>query len=158
MHTDVKIAAQDFTEIHNTLWDMEQLSRRLTGNEADELAALVVRVRGALADAYRQDDAEFERLHTMYDEIAQASGYTHSIWSMYEVKNFSEVPWPDAARLVYRMHWGDPVEIELAAADWHALWAAADVAIHRSGDRHHIYIEDIRPTDEPGVLELCTGS
>ena len=158
MHTDVKITAQDFGEIHNTLWLMDQLSRRLGGNEADELAGLVESMRGSLKDAYRQDDAEFNRLNDMYQQIADGSGYAHSIWSMYEVKNFAEVPWPDAARLIYRNHWGEPVEVEIAAPDWHALWAAADAAIRRSGDRHHIYIENIQPTDEPGVLELSTGS
>lgn len=158
MHTDVKITSQDFTEIHNRLWDLERVADRLTGNESDEIRELVKSMRDALADAYHQDDVEFNRLHTMYDEIALVSGFRHSNWSICEVKNFAEVPWPDAVRLVYRMHWGDPVEIELAAPDWHALWAAADEAIRLSGDRHHIYIEEIRPTDEPGVLELSTGS
>jgi hypothetical protein len=38
------------------------------------------------------------------------------------------------------------------------LWVAAEAAIERSGDTHHVFIEAFIPSNVAGVLVLSTGS
>jgi hypothetical protein len=158
MNTSVTLTAEEFKNLHNAMWHAESLGRRL-GDHGDELLKLLREMRTALAGAYRQEEVALHRKMEFCDQIQEQSGFT-GVWSIYSVDDFSEVPYPQSQRLIYNSHWGkNEIEVELAAQDWHALWSAANDAILKSGDLHHIYIEEIRPShDDPTVLILHTGS
>jgi hypothetical protein len=81
---------------------------------------------------------------------------------MYEPDNLSDRhPYTDATSVIYTDHWGDQdaVRVPITGLTWAALFVAANAAIRDSGDTHHIYIENFRPSkDDAAVLVLTTGS
>lgn len=101
---------------------------------------------------------EYEAKHMSFYELKEANGFV-SMWSMYDGVNDVEEPSPYKARtMVYKNHWGEPVEATLPEGKltWLDLWKAADKCIKESGDDHHIFIEGFRQNG--GMLELVTGS
>lgn len=62
-------------------------------------------------------------------------------------------------KLVYSLHNGRrPVEVSLPASPtWRDLLKAANYLIRRSGDGHHVFVEDFRLRTDY-TLELITGS
>lgn len=153
MYTDVTINAEDFTTIHNTLWELEY--RGLDG------AAGAERIRAALQGAYAQDNSAFDRKHDHYHEVQQQLGL-NSIWSVYEVNDLSAPhPYQGAQYVIYDQHWGESGEVvkAITGLTWAALYVAADAAIRDSGDQHHCFIEGFEPVaDKPHHLRLTTGS
>lgn len=158
MNTSVTLTAEEFKDLHNAIWSMEREAQGL-GGRGQSILGLVEDMRQALAGAYDQEDQEWQRKNNHYTLIQEQSNFS-SVWSMYEISDFSQVPYPDARRLIYYNHWGpEHITVDLVAGDWHALWSAADSAIRRSGDQHHIYIEKIEPSEgDPTTLTLQTGS
>ena len=69
-------------------------------------------------------------------------------------------PFVGATKVLYKDHWGDEaVYEEINGPRWVDLYAAADAAIARSGDGHHIFIERfVADKQQPEVLRLTTGS
>lgn len=152
MNCNVTISAEDFKTIHNTLWELEyQGLNGVTG---------AARIRAALKDAYAQDNDAFDRKHTHYHAVQQMLGL-RSTWSLFNVDNLStQHPYPGAEQVAYRDHWGDEAVFEpIEGNTWADLYAAADRCIQRSGDCHHVFIEDfvVNP-QQPRQLILTTGS
>ena len=82
--------------------------------------------------------------YNLYNEYAERCGH-HAIWSIYEVTDFDAPSSITATTLVYADHWGErPVELKLPCGNktWGDLYTAADWAIMKSGDTHHVFIED----------------
>ena len=79
-----------------------------------------------------------------------------SIWSGCDIKFNTKHNLPHST-IIYSKHWGKPVEVEIAGNTWLDVYKAADECIIKSGDMHHIFIEDFRPTKD-GKMELLTGS
>jgi len=158
----VTLAAEDFRTIHNTLCDLRRITSMIDGvvNESvsTPLQTCIKNFESGLADAYRQDDAIFDRKMAHYGEFQQANGLT-AIWSMYEVDNLHE-PHPYGANLeiVYSDHWGDGAtgSYAIEGDTWGDVYRAADQAIRESGDLHHVFIEGFRVVDNK--LCLVTGS
>lgn len=89
--------------------------------------------------------------------VADAYGFA-SIWSE-EALDFAQIAFMGTWRVSYSGHWGpdDIVSASLQDPTWLDLFAAADWAIARSGDSHHIFIERFDPAPG-GFLDLITGS
>jgi len=157
----VTLAAEDFRTIHNTLCDLRNTRDRMTGVVADDLATqienIVLSFEQGLADAYRQDDAIFDRKMAHYGEFQQANGLT-AIWSMYEVEDLDDAhPYGANAEIVYSEHWGDTHKSYPVQGDtWADVYRAADQAIRESGDAHHVFVEGFRVVDNK--LCMYTGS
>lgn len=94
-----------------------------------------------------------ERLTALYRQLAEQNGF-RSIWDMYEVRNFNEIPYTGVTTVVHNSYWpnGDlhvkdvpeiAVPIE-GSGTWMDIWRAAEKAIQQSGDASHIYIEILR--------------
>jgi len=152
MNCNVTISAEDFKTIHNTLWELEyQGLNGVTGAE---------RIRAALKDAYAQDNDAFDRKNDQYRHWQQHYGLK-SIWSIYTVDNMTLChPYKGAEQVAYRDDWGDEAVFEpIEGNTWADLYAAADRCIQRSGDCHHVFIEDfvVNP-QQPRQLILTTGS
>lgn len=157
MNCDVKLTAEEFKVLHNSLWELSNIDH-------PKVAELVERIRSqALASAYEQDNRAFETKHDHYDEIRRSQGF-QSIWSIYSVDDLHDSAGVfGATRLVYKSHWGpQPVIIDIdpdRELRWIDLYELADQAIAQSGDQHHMFIESISVTKgSVGVLELQTGS
>jgi len=84
---------------------------------------------------------------------------------MYEEAGFT----PDAVgihgkglTLTYSEHWGDNGSQFISLPEnptWLQLYVAADTLIRKSGDVHHIYIEQLtQDATDPNVYHLTTGS
>ncbi len=160
----VTLHSEDFKTVHNTLCELRSVQERLTGVISNDLADRLHRVvkgfEQGLANAYEQDRSAFDRKMDHYDEVRQAQGFK-TVWSIYEIEELGQPhPFEGALQVVYKDHWGDqPVVEEINGPRWVDLYAAADAAIRRSGDDHHIFIEAFRPVaDQPHQLRLTTGS
>ena len=160
----VTLEAQDFKTVHNTLCELRSVQERLTGviNEdlCQQLHRIVQGFEQGLKNAYAQDDAAFDRKHEHYSAVAEEYGL-RSIWSIYEVEDlFQQHAYPGAREICYRDHWGGaPVYETIDGNTWVDLFRAADRCIQRSGDGHHVFIEQFYTVaDQPHQLRLTTGS
>lgn len=86
---------------------------------------------------------------------------TLAIWSMHPFDISATIPPATSHNLgpvhtiVYRDHWGDQEARESVDGNtWRDLYLAADRCIRDSGDHHHVFIEALKPGQEPGELEL----
>lgn len=105
-----------------------------------------------------EDEDDFETSYELFQSIAKENNIKHSTWSMYEVTDFSVVPFPNANKLIYSLYPArGQVEINLQPnSTWLDLWKAADKAIDESGDLDHSFIEDFE--EDGDELILVTGS
>ena len=149
MNCDVTLTADEFKQIHNTLWAMQY-----DGMSADAGAE---KIRAALKGAYEQESNDFDRKREHYEQVCQDLGLV-TVWSIYEVEDLNaRHPFKGAKTLVYRDHWGDrPVRIPINGLTWAALYVAANAAIRSSGDDHHMFIENLFQAGDE--LILSTGS
>jgi hypothetical protein len=150
MYCDVTLTRQEFSSLHNALCSLDSVDNPTVTN-------LVAQMRAALAGAYEQDNAAFDRKFVHYRSVAEELGLT-AIWSMYEVDNLSDsYPYEAVKSVTYRDHWGDqPVVVPVNGLTWAALFVAADAAIRDSGDQHHVFIEQF--VQQGDTLLLTTGS
>lgn len=106
------------------------------------------------------DEAELEEAMERNEQIGRENDIKHSVWSMYEVTDFSAVPFPHAHTLFYENYFDEAKNINVPLnpnSTWLDLWRAADKTIETSGDADHIYIEFLN-CDEDGIVELFAGS
>jgi hypothetical protein len=157
MYTDVTLKADDFSKIHNALWQLQY------GNEPNVEAQVEI-IRAALKDCYEQDMAAGQRLMDHYNQVKKDLGLD-AIWSITEVKNLSEpFTYTNVRTVTYKDHWGEteegedigPVVVSINGNTWAALYVAANAAIRDSGDAHHIFIEGFKQVGN--TLVLTTGS
>ena len=154
MNCSPTLTAEEFKELHNGLYYLECL-----GNE--KVDEIVKRMRGALKNAYEQDDQAFNTKHNHYNDVKNQLGLDNSEWSIFEVDNLSNRhPFAGADRVVYKDHWGSkPVQCSVNGSTWVALFIAANACIRDSGDEHHVFIEQFTPSkDDSRTLILSTGS
>lgn len=153
----VTLSGEDFKTVHNTLCELRDIEMRLNGVlNADMVARLHRVVKGfesGLANAYIQDNEVFDSKMDYYRQFQSENGL-RSIWSIYElpVHGFlRDHPYRGALTLSYQGH-----AVPILGQTWADLYRAADDVIRRSGDGHHIFIENfIFAGDE---LRLTTGS
>jgi len=149
MNCDVTLKAEDFKTIHNALWAIQYGKK-----EVEEQIEII---RGALKDAYAQENDDFERKNQHFSSVKQDLGL-QTIWSMYEVSDLNEQhPFEGIATVTYKDHWGDkPIVKPVNGLTYAALYVAADAAIRDSGDEHHVFIEQFKQVGS--TLLLTTGS
>lgn len=113
----------------------------------------------AMSSMYEEEERQLREADKVHDHL-RTTHQLSSLWSISEVRDFSEVPFPNATSLVYKNNWGKHVECALPNnPTWLDLWKAADTLIKLSGDSHHVFIENFIPENgNLTVLELSTGS
>lgn len=150
MNCDVTLDRQEFSRLHNALCSLDRVDN-------PTVAGLVAEMRAALAGAYEQDNAAFDRKFAHYRSVAEDLGLS-TVWSMYEVENLSDrYPYEGAKSVTYSDHWGGKtVVVPINGLTWAALFVAADAAIRDSGDQHHVFIEQF--VQKGDTLLLTTGS
>jgi hypothetical protein len=160
----VTLKGEDFRTVHNTLCELRNVEQDLCGiiNDAllGRLHAAIKGFEEGLADAYAQDNEQFESKMDYYSSFKSDNGL-RSIWSIYELPIHGflrDHPYPSDAFIVYTQHWGEgrkhyPVQ----GTTWADLYRAADLAIRESGDDHHIFIEHFE-LKNGNELHLVTGS
>lgn len=164
MNCNPTLTAEEFKTIHNGLYDLDNVVRRLEDVLKPELYQLLARsaseIRRGLKSAYEQDDRAFTTKSDHFGAVQQELGLT-AVWSVYEVDNMSDShPFNGAERVLYKDHWGEkPVSVAINGSTWAALYVAANACIRDSGDEHHIFIEHFRadPEDQRTLI-LSTGS
>ena len=148
MNTAVTLTAEQFRQIHNALCFAH----------ADGIQKTVETIREALANAYAQEHAAFDRKHRHYRTVREKHGLK-STWSLYEVEDLdSPHPYPGSSFVIYNDHWGDkPMHAAVWGPNWTDIYKAADACIQESGDGHHVFIEafELKNGNE---LHLITGS
>lgn len=169
MNCNPTLTAEEFKTVHNALCDLDSVCRQLEDILKPELYVKLARARSTIREglqgAYAQDNEAFDRKHDIYFKVKEHWGFK-TLWSIYEVEDMeAQHPFAGALQVAYVDHWGDePVFAEIKSegaghGTWIDLWRAADEAIRRSGDQHHIFIEQFRPNPKnPQQLLLTTGS
>ena len=103
-----------------------------------------------------QWEAVTDELIDWLDHV-QSDNFLGCVWSLWNVRDFTEVPFPHSTMVEYSANFGDTVSVNiLENATWLDLWKAADECIAKSGDRHHLFVEKF--IQRGTVLELRTGS
>jgi hypothetical protein len=92
-----------------------------------------------------------------YRQFQQENGLA-AIWSIYELEEHGflrDHPWQGAQQIFYH-----ETSAPIKGTTWADLYRAADLAIERSGDQHHIFIEGFGAytAGDNSVLWLTTGS
>lgn len=165
MNCNPTLTAEEFKTIHNALWELDGVKQELESVLHKDLYIKLARVandiRKGLSSAYEQDSQAFERKSDHYADIRKELGLSAE-WCMYEADNLSEChPYQGATTVIYTDHWGDKdaVRVPINGLTWAALYVAANAAIRDSGDTHHTYIENFKPSkDNAAILVLTTGS
>ncbi len=158
MNCNPTINSQDFSTIHNALCELRSLQGTMTPdqNHTVAIANIIAKFEKGLAGAYQQDDQAFELKSDHYETIQNSNDF-YSRWSLYDVDDLTHPHGYSQSVLVYQNHWGGKVVlIPITGLTWVDLWRAADLAIKKSGDDHHIFIEGFCANDQD-QLELCTG-
>jgi hypothetical protein len=166
MNCNPTLTSEEFTGVHNALCRLRGLQGRMNSwpNErtiaetADSLNKIIGEFEESLKGAYRQDNDAWSRKNRHYTDQGTQQGFK-STWSIYEVDDLSQPHnLGESVELAYVRHWGKrPVVAEIEGNTWLDLWRAADAAIRKSGDMHHIFIEGFE-LNKYGQLELTTGS
>lgn len=163
MNCSPTLTAAEFKTVHNALCEIRSVHQRMEGavNEAltDKLGAAIKEMEQGLMGAYAQDHQAFDTKSNHYSDVQEQLGL-RAIWSIYEVDNLSDRhPFFGATKVHYKDHWGKPVTKDIVGATWAALYVAGNAAIRDSGDDHHVFIEEFRPSKEDSsVLIMQTGS
>jgi len=162
MNVSPTLTAQEFSDIHNAKCEINSIVQSLEGIIAarlhERLQKALDLINKGLDNAYKQDEAVYERNSAHYDAISTEHGFK-TIWSVHEVDDLN-APFAGAAtHVLYKDHWGPgDVMVPINGNTWVDLWRAADEAISKSGDTHHVFIEAFIPSNVTGVLVLSTGS
>jgi hypothetical protein len=153
----VTLKAEDFKTVHNTLCELREIEMRLNEVINEQMAQRLHRViKGfelGLADAYAQDNAEFESKMDYYGQFQTDNGLA-AIWSVYDLPAhgfLSDHPFPSDAFVVYHGY-----HVPVYGETWGDVYRAADRCIELSGDDHHIFIEHFEQVGNE--LRLTTGS
>lgn len=88
-----------------------------------------------------------------------------TVWSIYDEDGYGEIkfgnphPFGENAVIRHKCDVFGPYNelVEIKGKNWGDVWLAANEAIIRSGDLHHIFIEGF-DLNEAGELEMFTGS
>jgi len=96
----------------------------------------------------------FERQMQYWDGVKDANDFT-ARWSIYDHINSCNEKMPLKAKTRYVLYEG--LEVKVEGNTWLDLYRAANEAVEKSGDTHHIFIENFDMTDD-GNLELFCGS
>jgi hypothetical protein len=146
----VSLTSSEFETIHNALWYLGQVDK-------PEVQVQVEAIRGALRNAYKQEEAIKDRRYDHYSQVKKDLGLD-AIWSMTEVDNLSDPhPYEGVKYVTYKRFWGEGIVTKAINGNtWAALYVAANACIRDSGDDHHVFIEDFRKSGE--TLLLTTGS
>jgi hypothetical protein len=153
----VTLKAEDFKTVHNTLCELREVEQRLNTVISESLAAQLHRVikgfEQGLANAYAQDNEQFESKMDYYGDFQRQNGLA-AIWSVYDLPAhgfLSDHPFPLDAFVVYQGH-----HVPVYGQTWGDVYRAADRVIRLSGDEHHIFIEHFEQVGNE--LRLITGS
>ena len=153
----VTLKAEDFKTVHNTLCELREIEMRLNEVINEQMAQQLHRViKGfelGLADAYAQDNAEFESKMDYYGQFQTDNGLA-AIWSIYELPIHGflmDHPYPSDVFVVY-----DGYHVPVYGCTWADIYRAADHCMRLSDDRHHIFIEHFELVGNE--LRLTTGS
>ena len=153
----VTLKGEDFRTVHNTLCELREIEMRLNTVINEQMAQQLHRViKGfelGLADAYAQDNAEFESKMDYYGQFQTDNGLA-AIWSIYELPMHGflmDHPYPSDSFVVYHGH-----HVPVYGCTWADVYRAADRCIRLSDDQHHIFIEHFELVGNE--LRLTTGS
>ena len=155
----VTLRGDDFKTIHNTLCDLRGLVQRMERSmiKVEEFDRIIEGFQMGLKDAYDQDGSAFEGKHDYYSQFREDNGLS-TIWSIFDLDEggfFDLHPWQGAKEIRYH-----ETSAPIKGPTWGDLYRAADIAIQRSGDDHHCFIEGFGPyaAGDNSVLWLTTGS
>jgi hypothetical protein len=155
----VTLRGEDFKIIHNTLCDLRNLVARMDESmiKTQEFDRIIEGFQMGLKDAYAQDNSTFDRKMDYFSQFRAENSLT-AIWSIYDIDEhgfLQDHPWQGAQQIFYH-----ETSAPIKGPTWGDLYRAADLAIERSGDSHHIFIEGFYTYAEGdnSVLGLTTGS
>ena len=161
---NVTLFSEDFAKLHNTLCQLRSFRQSLTGDslftlQAAKVDEIIKSFEDSLKSAYEQKDEIETRRGNHYTEFQEMYNLD-AIWSIGSVESLLEThPFTSAKTVSYLLgtHWGGKdIQVEIPGNTWLSLYSAADEAICKSGDMHHIFIENFEPDGE--TLILRTGS
>lgn len=162
MNCSPTLTSDEFSKIHNGLCSLrfaiDELQNTLHPDLLSKLTKAKEQIYQGLENAYRLDDEAFKNNSKHYEIVSQQHGFKTE-WSIDEVTDlYSPHNFHGVTKMIYTNHWGEikPVSVPINGSQWVDLWKAANECILKSGDDHHIFIEDFHQDGD--TLMLSTGS
>jgi hypothetical protein len=148
----------------NHIFDLvEDLSNVIADKYVDELCSISSDLENAMLRFLDADHEAFKERMDYWDSV-RADHKFKAVWSMYRIGNDCMAPVTKELHEAYNN--GAPLHYEDIAVSfgeltylnnvptWLDFYAAADRAIFRSGDEHHLYIEDFVYDAEKNIIRL----
>jgi hypothetical protein len=165
MNCSPTLSAEDFKNVHNGKCELHSILQAIDGivhpKVQERLEKAIELINIGLKSAYDQDDAAFTSATNHFEEVGTELGIKYSNWSMHEIPDLrTPHPYPEHTILCYEgMGEVGEVKVRIEGPLWTDLWKAAEEAIVRSRDHHHIFIEDFHQSKTRDLeLWLSTGS
>lgn len=158
-----QISPNEVSCLHNAKCDLYQLEQFVSEHFKDDsaIAKRVKSLKGYLNPVANrlmdEKDKEWARIQRIYESDKSVNNFS-SIFSIYENRDYPD-DWI-GKKMVYQ-GWGEKVsETIMSRLDnlsYLDMWETADSLIKKSGDSHHIFIEDFIEQSD-GTIRLVTGS
>ena len=155
----------------NHIFDLvEDLSDVVADKYVDELCSISSDLENAMLRFFDADREAFKERMDYWDSV-RADHNFKAVWSMYRIGNDCMAPVTKELQEAYNngasLHYQDITvsfgELRKSLCvdnvpTWLDFYAAADRAIFRSGDEHHLYIEDFVYEAEKNIIRIYAGS
>lgn len=96
------------------------------------------------------------KLIDFYSSVSDHIDDVSTMWSVFEVRDFTAIAFKGKYELYYDGGWGKEQSCDVENPTWLQIWQAANKLIKQSGDGHHIFIEQV--IWGPKRLTIETGS
>lgn len=160
---DVTLKAQDFSTVHNALCSLRSIEcnlRDVIGGDS-ELAKAIESFEAGLRNAYDESTDQTSSKMEYWNEIQSRHGFV-GIWSNFKIpaRSFIRRQHTDITNVVYKDINGEQFAVSIEGDSILDLYRAANEAIVKSGDMHHVFIESFKPGEYKGqqALFMTCGS
>lgn len=162
-HDLISLTKKQFDELVSVFPLLHSLEQKLDGVVAPHIVKDIKQVYKIISNVCEEEINKQEAIEDKNDaqlsELAEENHFS-SVWSVETVqaKDMNSLC-PHRIKKITYESFGKPQSIKITQTNltWLDIWKICDELMSKSGDTHHIFIEDLIE-DKKGVFSLSTGS
>lgn len=161
--SEIKLSQEQFERMDNVVPTLSSVIQKLEGAIHPSILKQLNQVQDdilfAFKDIHDQEDNDFEKEMEKLSQIQEQNNLS-SVWSMEKVKSHQiNDMMPFKMKSLIHDAGSRTVQMDITKKmTWLEFWKEADKLMLQSGDRHHIFIEDVSETKQKGHYKLTLGS